>query len=94
MSDKLQQQDFFGTESNTLMSSQVDSPAKTLAKQGHKTESQAHNLVFGQNCTELLAKLDQATPRLKALGNSIVPQIAYLIGQEILNYEESLCQQQ
>ena len=32
--------------------------------------------------------------KLKALGNSIVPQIAYLIGQEILNYEESLCQQQ
>jgi len=32
--------------------------------------------------------------KLKALGNSIVPQIAYLIGQEILNYEESLCLQQ
>ena len=39
-------------------------------------------------------KNEKATPRLKALGNSIVPQIAYLIGQEILNYEESLCQQQ
>ena len=72
MSDKLQQQDFFGTESNTLMSLRVDSPAKTLAKQGHKTESQAHNLVFGQNCTELLAKLDQATQSWRMLQHSFL----------------------
>ena len=59
MSDKLQQQDFFGMESNQ-MSLQVDSPAKTLAP---RTPAPKGLMVQGadssSSCSESSVRLDQ-----------------------------------
>lgn len=64
MSDKLQQQDFFGMESNQ-MSLQADSPAKTFRQQDNKQELREKDQAYGQSAPEYLGKFDPVTRSLK-----------------------------
>jgi len=64
MSDKLQQQDFFGMESNQ-MSLQADSPAKTFLQQDNKQELREKDQAYGQSAPEYLGKFDPVTRSLK-----------------------------